>query len=236
VNDLGVLNQPDVPSLALGSGLVTPLELTSAYAVFPTAVSRPPARPRLVVDAQRRNRPRRAHRARPVLPPECAFQMVTMLEDVVERGTGASARTLGVRASSAARPARPTIITTPGSSGSIVGGRRRLGRIRSAAEDPRRRLRRAVALPIWADFMRRTARRLRRRVRSAGQSASHELCLLSYQRPLDGCPTYIEYFKEGDSVPTQLCPIHSGSFKQETERVVRGIFGSDRKGIRGIFR
>ncbi len=34
--DLGVPNQPDVPSLALGSGLVSPLELTAAYAVFPS--------------------------------------------------------------------------------------------------------------------------------------------------------------------------------------------------------
>ena len=34
--DVGVDNQPDVPSLALGSGLVTPLDLTAAYAVFPT--------------------------------------------------------------------------------------------------------------------------------------------------------------------------------------------------------
>src|SRR5688572_20079536 len=34
VRSLGVTDQPDVPSLALGSGLVTPLELTTAYAVF----------------------------------------------------------------------------------------------------------------------------------------------------------------------------------------------------------
>src|SRR4029434_10641947 len=34
-NEMGVPNQPDVPSLALGSGLVTPLDLTAAYAVFP---------------------------------------------------------------------------------------------------------------------------------------------------------------------------------------------------------
>src|SRR5688500_11534762 len=33
--NMGVPNQPDVPSLALGSGVVTPLELTTAYAVFP---------------------------------------------------------------------------------------------------------------------------------------------------------------------------------------------------------
>ena len=32
---MGVRDQPDVPSLALGSGLVTPLDLTAAYAAFP---------------------------------------------------------------------------------------------------------------------------------------------------------------------------------------------------------
>ena len=57
-----------------------------------------------------------------------------------------------------------------------------------------------VALPIWADFMRRTARRLpSSRVRSRPIScAASSICLLSYHRALDGCPTYVEYFKEGD--------------------------------------
>ncbi len=51
----GVANQPDVPSLALGSGLVTPLDLTAAYAVFPNLGYR--VRPRgmvSVVNAERR--------------------------------------------------------------------------------------------------------------------------------------------------------------------------------------
>src|SRR5205085_4229183 len=46
-SDLGVRDQPDVPSLALGSGLVTPLDLTAAYAVFPTLGAR--VRPRGIV-------------------------------------------------------------------------------------------------------------------------------------------------------------------------------------------
>jgi len=46
-SDLGVRDQPDVPSLALGSGLVTPLDLTAAYAVFPTLGYR--VRPRGIV-------------------------------------------------------------------------------------------------------------------------------------------------------------------------------------------
>ena len=32
--DAGLANQPNVPSLALGSGLVSPLALTAAYAAF----------------------------------------------------------------------------------------------------------------------------------------------------------------------------------------------------------
>jgi len=32
---LGIRDQPNVPSLALGPGLVTPLDLTAAYAAFP---------------------------------------------------------------------------------------------------------------------------------------------------------------------------------------------------------
>jgi hypothetical protein len=64
----------------------------------------------------------------------------------------------------------------------------------------------------------------------------HELCLLSYQRPVDGCPTYVEYFKKDDSVPTQLCPLHEGSFKQEAARVVDGLIRSIGEGIRGIFK
>jgi hypothetical protein len=52
---------------------------------------------------------------------------------------------------------------------------------------------------------------------------------------LDGCPSYVEYFKPGDDVPTQLCEIHSGSLKQRAERALRGLLGAIGDGIRGIF-
>jgi len=47
-SDLGVKDQPDVPSLALGTGVVTPLDLTAAYAVFPTLGYR--VKPRGLID------------------------------------------------------------------------------------------------------------------------------------------------------------------------------------------
>ena len=34
-SDVGLHDMPDVPSLSLGTGLVTPLELTTAFATFP---------------------------------------------------------------------------------------------------------------------------------------------------------------------------------------------------------
>jgi hypothetical protein len=60
--------------------------------------------------------------------------------------------------------------------------------------------------------------------------------MLSYQRALDGCPGYTEYFKEGDDVPTRLCPIHQGSLQQRAERAIQGLLGAIGKRIRGIFR
>jgi hypothetical protein len=63
-----------------------------------------------------------------------------------------------------------------------------------------------------------------------------ELCALSYKRPLDGCPIYTEYFKEGDDIPGALCPLHEGTFRQEAARAIDDVFRAIGRGIRGIFR
>jgi hypothetical protein len=41
-----------------------------------------------------------------------------------------------------------------------------------------------------------------------------------------GCPTYLEYFKPGDPLPSQLCRLHEGSFKQRARRTVEGWLAS----------
>src|SRR5438093_3104604 len=98
--DLGVTDQPDVPSLALGSGLVSPLDLTAAYAVFPTLGQR--VMPRALVTVRMGNG-EVVHevdvRRERILPEPVAYQMLTMLQDVVNRGTGRAARLSGVRGS-----------------------------------------------------------------------------------------------------------------------------------------
>jgi penicillin-binding protein 1A len=93
-----------------------------------------------------------------------------------------------------------------------------------------------VALPIWADFMKRTARTLPANDFEIPHDVrGEELCSVSYVRPVDGCPIYTEYFKAGDVIPTRLCPIHQGSLKQRATRLVEGLFRSLGDRIAGLF-
>ena len=94
-----------------------------------------------------------------------------------------------------------------------------------------------VALPIWADFMRRAAR-LRPPSAFERPSGLHEeaLCALSYRRPVDGCPLYTEYFKEGDDIPSRLCSLHSGSIRQRVTRTLEGWAAEVGRRVRDIFR
>ena len=151
-----------------------------------------------------------------------AFQMTSMLRDVIDRGTGAPARDArrarpGRRQDGHDRRLSRRVVRRL----FLVGRRRRVGRFRSAGDRSAREAYGArVALPIWADFMKRTARSLppARFRRAQRHLHGEELCSVSYLRPVDGCPTYTEYFKERRQVPSALCPIHRGTLKQQARR------------------
>src|SRR5204863_6774935 len=94
----GLNGLPDVPSLALGTGLVSPLDLTAAYTMFPGGGL--VARPRgilSVFDSGGRQVFDRPVERQAILTPQVAFQMTTMLQDVIECGTGSAARAVGAR-------------------------------------------------------------------------------------------------------------------------------------------
>lgn len=235
---LGVGDQPDVPSLALGSGLVTPLDLTAAYAVFPAAGQR--VRPRGLVSienaAGERVHMTHIEKSR-VLSPEAAFQMVTMLQDAVARGTGAPARRLGVRGDVGGK----TGTTTDGVDAWFVGFNsavvagvwvgfdepRSIGDSGSGAQ---------AALPIWAEFMRLTAHRLPATPMTppAGLRAV-TMCRVSHQRAGDDCPGYTEYFKDGDGVP-ELCALHQQPDAPPAERAIETLLSAIASGLQRIFR
>ena len=173
-----------------------------------------------------------------VLPEPVAFQMLTMLQDVVDRGTGAAVRSLGVRGSVGGKTGTTNDYHDAwfvGFSSSVVAG------VWVGFDQPQKTREGGsgarLALPIWADFMRRTAPQLPARAFDAPAGMrDEELCRISYRRPVEGCPTYVEYFKDGDDLPARLCPLHEGSLKQRARRAIESVFGAIGRGIRGIFR
>jgi len=234
----GLTDLPDVPSLSLGTGLVTPLDLTAAYAVFPNGGQR--VRPRGITrvrDADGGTAARYDVEVDRVLAPDVAYQMVSMLRDVIDRGTGTQVRRLGLRGPFGGKTGTTDDFKDAwfvGFSSTLVVG------VWVGFDQPTSIGREAygarVALPIWADFMQRAAR-VRRAgpfVRPAGLQ-EERLCALSYRQPVDGCPLYTEYFKDGDDVPNALCPLHRGSVRQRLTRTVQGWFEELGRRVRGAF-
>jgi 1A family penicillin-binding protein len=238
-SNAGLRDLPDVPSLSLGTGLVTPLDLTAAFAMFPNGGLA--VRPRAIVrvaDADGATVLENAVASERVISAESAFQMVSMLEDVMGRGTGAGARQSGVR-----QPVGGKTGTTNDfkdawfvgfSSSVVVGVWVGFDQPRPIAEEGYGS---RYALPIWSEFMRQTARlRPAGRFEPPATLRDEPLCSVSYLRPVEECPVYTEYFKPGDQIPGRLCQIHQGSVKQRVRRAVEGFFSGVGKKIGRIFR
>ena len=238
-SDAGLRDLPDVPSLALGAGVVTPLALTTAYSVFPNGGFA--IQPRDIIrvrDAGGGAALQHEVDRERVISPEVAFQMVSMLSDALDRGTGAPARRLGVRFPSGGKTGTTNDFKDAwfvGFSSSIVAGVwvgfDQPNTIASDAYGSR------YALPIWADFMQRASRvRPARAFERPAGLAEEQLCAITYRKPVDGCPLYTEFLKEGDEAPGRLCTLHSGSIRQRVMRTVEGWMAEMGRRARGIFR
>jgi len=238
-SDVGMRDLPDVPSLSLGSGVVSPLELTTAFAAFPNGGYA--VRPRSIKqvingdgDVAEANEVTRDR----VISEQVAFQMVSMLSDVIDRGTASAARSWGVRFAAAGKTGTTNDFKDAwfvGFTSSLVVG------VWVGFDQPKTIAREAYgsryALPIWSDFMRRAAsiRRPQPFERPAGLR-EEEFCRVSYQRPVEGCPVYTEYLKDGDDTPGRLCTVHQGSIKQQIRRGLEGFFSGLGKKIKGILK
>ncbi|MGE0359485.1 MAG: transglycosylase domain-containing protein [Vicinamibacterales bacterium] len=235
----GLDDLPDVPSLALGTGLVTPLALTAAFSMFPNGGLA--VRPRDITrvrDADGDIAMLVAVETERVLAPEVAYQMVTMLQDVIDRGTATAARRAGLRFAVGGKTGTTDDFKDAwfvGFSSNLVAGvwvgfdqPEPIGRDGFASR---------YALPIWTDFMQRAARGRRpgRFERPAGLAAE-TLCAESHRQPVDGCPLYTEYFKDGDEVPEGLCPLHRGTIRQRVVRAVQGWADELGRRLRDAFR
>ena len=237
--DAGLRDLPDVPSLALGAGVVTPLALTTAYSVFPNGGFA--VQPRDIIrvrDAGGSTALQPQVDSERVIAPEVAFQMVSMLSDALDRGTGAPARRLGVRFPSGGKTGTTNDFKDAwfvGFSSSVVAG------VWVGFDQPNTIAADAYgsryALPIWADCMQRASRiRPARAFERPGGLAEESLCAITYRKPVDGCPLYTEFLKEGDEAPGRLCTLHPGSIRQRVTRTVEGWMAEMGRRVRGVFR
>jgi 1A family penicillin-binding protein len=236
---VGLRDMPDVPSLSLGTGLVTPLELTSAFAMFPNGGSAVVPRGIVrVTDADGGVALDNPIQSEPVISPQTAFQMVSMLGDVVDRGTGSVVRRVGVDFAVGGKTGTTNDFKDAwfvGFSSNMVVG------VWVGFDQPRPIGREAYgsryAAPIWSDFMRHAVKyRTPGTFEAPGGLKEATLCRVSYSRPVEGCPTYTEYLKLDDDAPGRLCTIHEGSIKQQVRRAIEGLLAGLGKRIRGIFR
>ena len=236
---VGMRDLPDVPSLSLGSGVVTPLELTTAFAAFPNggyAVG--PRAIKAVINADGTAALENEVARHRVISEQTAFQMVSILGDVLDRGTASSARSWGVRFPAGGKTGTTNEFKDAwfvGFTSALVVG------VWVGFDQPRTIASNAYgsryALPIWSDFMRRAARRRPPQAFEVPAGMHEfELCAVSYQRPVEGCPTYVEYLKEGDETPGRLCTIHKGSIKQRVRRAVEGFLSGLGRKLKGIIR
>lgn len=152
---LGVESElPRVPSLAIGTADLSPLELVRAYATLANGGIRPEVRTfEEVVDPEGDALERRSIAFERVLDPRVAYLGVSLLQGVVERGTARGLRAAGLRGPLAAK----TGTSDDERDAWVVGFTPELVVAVWVGFDEPRSLRlpaSRVALPVWARFVR----------------------------------------------------------------------------------
>jgi penicillin-binding protein 1B len=143
-----------VPAAALGAFEVTPVELAAAYLPFVDGGRRPPGL-RAVArawDADGADLDVSEGESAQVMTPAEAYLMTSLLQGVIDEGTGAAARDLGVTGAVAGK----TGTTNDGRDAWFVGYTPTLLALVWVGFDngtPHRLSGAQAALPIWADFM-----------------------------------------------------------------------------------
>ena len=227
---------PQLPSLALGALDVTPLELVAAYAPFANGGYR--VRPSMVRRIETPDgrilweRPDAEHVR--TMDERDAYQLTSMLQSVVDGGTGRTIRDLGVRGPVAGKTGTtnegndvwfvgytPTMVAgfwfgydTPRSLGDGASGGR-------------------LAAPAWASFYLRGWREgVGAGWRVPAGLVSVTIDATNGQLANEWCPiTQREWFRTG-SEPTQVCQDHHETFDLQLEEIARKVERTLRRVLR----
>jgi 1A family penicillin-binding protein len=209
---MGMGNVPSVPSLALGSGEVTLMAMTSAYAAFADQGQlRPATFIRRVEDAEGNVLFAVKPAAEQVISPRTAFLMTSMLADVVNYGTAYKARQEGFTYPAAGKTGTTNDYVDAwfvGFTPHLVTG------VWVGFDKPRTIISNGfageLAVPMWARFMKQaTATDKPDTFKTPQGLAAVNVCRLSGQLPGAACDRVItEYFASG-TAPTQVCQQHN---------------------------
>ena len=213
---LGVGKLPRVPSLALGSGEVTLLAMTSAFGAFanegrlatPSLIRRVTTSDGQVL-YEATVTPRRA------VSPATAFLITSMLQDVVNAGTASKVREIGFRLPAAGKTGTTNDYRDAwfvGYTPALVTG------VWVGYDQPRTIIRGGyaadVTVPLWARFMMVAARTDKpEQFRRPSTVTAVDVCRLSGRLATDSCRradarmAYTEYFARG-TTPIDLCLLH----------------------------
>ena len=198
---------PNVPSLSLGSADITPLELARAYATFASGGIRPRVRTfEDVIDANGETLERQPIQFERVLDSGTAFLMTSLLQGVVERGTGAGIRAAGVTGPVAGK----TGTSNEERDAWFAGFTPEMVVVLWVGFDEPRSLGQAaarIAVPIWARFLKEaTGGSVDGVFPVPGDVAELEIEPSTGALALEGCPERrAEYFLRGTE-PLETCP------------------------------
>jgi penicillin-binding protein 1A len=223
---LGVGSMPSVPSLALGSGEVTLLSMTSAFSAFANrGLLNDPVLIRRVIDKnglvlfEHRAAPRR------VLSEATAFLLTSMLADVINHGTAWKARRAGFYLPAAGKTGTTNDYLDAwfvGFTPKVVTG------VWLGYDQPRTIVSNGyagdLAVPIWARFMKAATKGSKPEWYTPPRGiVGVNVCRVSGRLPGEGCDAvdvvrddgsvetrsmvYTEYFVRG-SQPIDRCPLH----------------------------
>ena len=209
-------NAPHGPAIYIGSFETDLKDFTAAYSVFPNAGVRKQAYLIERIDNQE-HKPifRAAHISMPTLDPSAAWMTSQLMEEVLTRGTAASARSLGFKLPAAGK----TGTTNDYKDAWFLGYTSTLtcgvwvGFDQPATIIPRG-YGAALALPVWTQVMNKAAERYPPEALQPTMPIQHAMvCSISNQLATTGCQavgTAYEIDLPADKVPTVACEVHGG--------------------------
>jgi penicillin-binding protein 1A len=239
---LNVGTMPSVPSLALGAGEVTLMSLTAAYGAFADeGIVRQPVLIRRVEDRDGKVLYQEAGKSHRAVTESTAFLMSSMLQDVINSGTGYRARQVGFVLPAAGKTGTTNDYVDAwfvGFTPHLVTG------VWIGFDQPSTIISNGyagdLAVPVWAGFMKVATKSDKPDwFQRPSNIVTANVCRVSGKLPNGGCDhvevvnrdggleyrsmIYSEYFIKG-SEPTEMCPLHPSASLMDR---IAGMFGGD---------